>query len=206
LFHRLTARQPKVAGQRPSRGDVPPPLPPLIPLVLWSAPADIRCCDHALVILSYTIRVAVNLEGDYGKSNQCSSAASCGAARSAVARGEVRPSDFRDRIAKWFWNIPERKTSNPNYLGSFTTENGEGAKGEMGEGSEATRACSENNWPGSCKAHHFGRRAQEDRGCAKSEVGDVEGWAEGGVGRQRMLRVRGRLFSLRRNHCGLNAR
>jgi len=156
--------------------------------------------------LSYTIRVAVNLEGDYGKSNQCASAASCGAARSAVARREVRPSDFRDRIAKWFRNIAERKTSNPNYLGSFTTENGEGAKGEMGEGSEATRACSENNWPGSCKAHHFGRRAQEDRGCAKSEVGDVEGWAEGGVGRQRMLRVRGRLFSLRRNHCGLNAR
>jgi len=46
---------------------------------------------------------------------------------------EVRPSDFRDRVAKWFRNIPERKTSNPNYLGSFTTENGAGAKGEMGK-------------------------------------------------------------------------
>jgi hypothetical protein len=64
----------------------------------------------------------------------------------------------------------------------------------MGEGSEGTRACSENNWLGSCKAHHFGRRTQEDRGCAKGEVGDVQGWAEGGVGRRRMLRVRGRLF------------
>ena len=99
---------------------------------------DIRCCRRGLVILSYTIRVAVNLEGDYGKSRKCASAASCGAARSAVARREVRPSDFRDRVAKWFRKIPERKTSNPNYLGSFTTENGEGAKGEMGEGSEGT--------------------------------------------------------------------
>ena len=146
------------------------------------------------------------LRVDYGKSDQCASAASCGAARSAVAREEVRPSDFRDRGAKWFRATPERKPSNPNYLGSFTTENGESAKGEMGEVSEGARACSENLWLGSCKAHHFGRWAQEDRGCAKSEVGDVEGWAEGGVGRRRMLRVRGRLFSLRRNHCGLNVR
>jgi hypothetical protein len=146
------------------------------------------------------------LRGDYGKPNQCASAASCGAARNAVAREEVRSSDFRDRVAKCFRNTPERKPSNPNYLGSFTTENGESAKGEMGEVSEGARACSENLWLGSCKAHHFGRWAQEDRGCAKSEVGDVEGWAEGGVGRRRMLRVRGRLFSLRRNHCGLNVR
>jgi hypothetical protein len=106
----------------------------------WKCLRDIGMegCDQALVILSYTIRVAVNLEGDYGKSNQCASAASCGAARSAVAPREVRPSDFRDRVAKWFRNLPDRKPSNPNYLGSFTTENGEVAKGEMGEGSEGT--------------------------------------------------------------------
>jgi hypothetical protein len=171
-----------------------------------SALADVRGCDPALVILSYTIRVAVNLEGDYGKSNRCASAASCGAARSAVARGEVKASDFRDRVAKSFRKVSERKTSNPHYLGSFTTENGEGAKGEMGEASEGTPASGENNWLGSCEAHHFGRRAQEDRGCAKGEGGDVEGWAEGGVGRRRMMRARGRLFSLRWNHCGLNAR
>ena len=164
MFHRLTARQPKVAGQRPGRGAVPP-LPPLIPLVLWSAPADIRCCDHALVILSYTIRVAVNLEGDYGKSNQCSSAASCRAARSAVARREVRPSDFRDRVAKWFRNIPERKPTSPNYLGSLTTENGAGAKGEMGKDSERTAAnsrCSQNNGLHSCEAYDLGGRPQEE--------------------------------------------
>ena len=157
--------------------------------------------------LSYTIRVAVNLEGEYGKSNQCASAASCGAARSAVARREVRPSDFRDRIAKWFRNIAERKTSNPNYLGSFTTENGEGAKGEMGEGSEGTPACNENNWPGSCKAHHFAGRTQEDRSSAKSAVGEAEGGAEeSGVNTHKARCFGGGLFSLMRNHNDLDAR
>ena len=166
--------------------------------------ADVRFCDHALVILSYTIRVAVHLEGDYGKSNQCASAASCGAARSAVARGEVRPSDFRDRVAKSFRKISERKTSNPHYLGSFTTENGEGAKSEMGEGSEGTRACSENNWLGSCKAHHFGSRTQEDRSGAKSAVGEAEGGAEeSGVNTHKARCFGGGLFSLMRNHNDL---
>jgi hypothetical protein len=149
-------------------------VPPLLPLLL----ADVHCCDHPLVILSSPIRVAVNLEGDYGKSNQCASAASCGAARSAVARGEVRASDFRDRVAKSFRKISERKTSNPHYLGSFTTENGEGAKSEMGEGSEGTRAGSENNWPGSCKTHHFACGTQEDRSGTESAVGEAEGGAE----------------------------
>jgi len=204
LFHRLTARQPKVALSSNPPGLTCPPTPTLLPLVLWSVLADIRCCDHALVILSYTIRVAVNLEGVYGKSNQCASAASCGATRSAVARGEVRPSDFRDRVAKSFRNISERKTSNPNCLGSFTTENGEGAKGEMGEGSEGTRACSENNWPGSCKAHHFVSRTQEDRSGAKSAVGEAEGGAEeSGVNTHKARCVGGGLFSLMRNHNDL---
>src|SRR4029077_237252 len=85
---------------------------------------------------SFTMVPLSNLEGDYGKSNQCSSAASCGAARSAVARGEVRPSDFRDRVAKWFRNIPERKTSHPNRIRRFAAENGAGSKGEMGDGPE----------------------------------------------------------------------
>ena len=41
-----------------------------------SALPDIRCCHRGLVILSYTIRVAVNLEGDYGKSRERASGAS----------------------------------------------------------------------------------------------------------------------------------
>ena len=52
----------------------------------------------------------------------------------------------------------------------------------MGEGSEGTRACSKNNWPGSCKAHHFVSRTQEDRSGAKSAVGEAEGGEEGGLG------------------------
>ena len=133
VFAGLPLGNPRLLGSDPPEVTChPTSLTPLISL------ADVRCCDHALVILSYTIRVAVNLEGDYGKSNQCASAASFGAARSEVARGEVRTSDFRDRVARSFRKIPERKTSNPNYLGSFATENGEGAKGEMGEISEGS--------------------------------------------------------------------
>jgi hypothetical protein len=50
----------------------------------------------------------------------------------------------------------------------------------MGEGSEGTRACSENNWLGSCKAHHFGSRTQEDRSGAKNAMGEGAGGKEEG--------------------------
>src|SRR6202051_872087 len=72
--------------------------------------------------------------GDNGKPKQRASAASCGAARSAVARREVRPSDFYDRVAKWFRHIPEHQPTEANYIRSFAAENGAGAKSEMGEG------------------------------------------------------------------------
>jgi hypothetical protein len=45
-------------------------------LSIGSALADVRCCYRGLVILSYKIGVAVNLEGDYGKSRERASAAS----------------------------------------------------------------------------------------------------------------------------------
>ena len=95
-----------------------------------------------LVILSYTIRVAVNLEGDYGKSRKCASTASCGAARSAVARREVRPSDFSDRVATRFRIISPNKPTEANYIGGFEAENGAGSEGEMGECSEGIAASS----------------------------------------------------------------
>ena len=119
--------------------------------------ADVRFCDHALVILSYTIRIAVNLEGDYGKSNQCASAASCGAARSAVARGEVGSSNYSDRVFERYGSIPESKPTDPRSIGGFAEENGAGTKGEMGKGWEGIATSSrgsENNWLGTCEAHH----------------------------------------------------
>jgi hypothetical protein len=115
--------------------------------------------------------------GNNGKSNQCTSAASCGAARIAVTRREVRPSDFTDRVAKWFRNIPERKTSNPNYLGSVTAENGAGAKGEMGKGEGGIEG---SDGLGSCEAHHVGIRPQEDRGGTAGTLGEGEGGSEEG--------------------------
>ena len=50
----------------------------------------------------------------------------------------------------------------------------------MGEGSEGTRACSENKWLGSCKAHVVGISAEEDRGGTAEEVGEGQGWEEEG--------------------------
>jgi hypothetical protein len=74
----------------------------------------------------------------------------------------------------------------------------------MGEGSEGTPACSENNWPGSCKAHHFVSRTQEDRSGAKSAVGEAEGGAEeSGVNTHKARCFGGGLFSLMRKHNDL---
>jgi hypothetical protein len=77
----------------------------------------------------------------------------------------------------------------------------------MGEGSEGIRACSEDNWPGSCKAHHFGSRTEEDRSGAKSAVGEAEGGAEeSGVNTLKARCFGGGLFSLLRNHNNMDAR
>jgi hypothetical protein len=98
-----------------------------------------------------------NTEDNNGKSNQCASAASCGAARSAVARGEVGSSNFRDRVVERFGSIPQVGTTDPNSVRSFTAEKGAGTKSEMGKGSEGTEASSgesENNRLGSCQTHH----------------------------------------------------
>jgi hypothetical protein len=60
----------------------------------------------------------------------------------------------------------------------------------MGEGSEwiaASSGGSENNWVGTCEAHHVGISPQEDRGGAKVTLGEVEegGVASGGKTRDR---------------------
>jgi hypothetical protein len=155
-----------------------------------------------MIPILYNIPHCQTPRDNNGKSNQCASAASCGAARSAVARREVRPSDFRDRVAKWFRNIPERKPTNPSYFGSFAAENGAGAKSEMGKDSESIAASSGRSKKSglhSSEAHDLGSRPQEDRGCAKSEVGDnPSGEEESGVDLWSLLRVRGRLLSLLR--------
>jgi len=51
----------------------------------------------------------------------------------------------------------------------------------MGKGSEGTEASSgesENNWLGSCKAHHVGGSPQEDRGGTAGAVGEGTGGEE----------------------------
>ena len=137
-----------------------------------------------MIPILYNIPHCQTPRDNNGKSNQCASAASCGAARSAVARGEVRPSDFRDRVFERYGSIPQVGTTDPNSVRSFTAENGAGTKSEMGKGSEGTEASSgesENNWLGSCKAHHVASRPQEDRGGAAGAVGEGTGGEEGGV-------------------------
>jgi hypothetical protein len=124
------------------------------------------------------------LEGQHGKFHQCASRASCRAQSGTGAGGETGSSNFGDRVAKRFWNIPESKPTEANCIGSFAAENGAGTKGEMGEDSNGIEASGggENNWLGSREAHHFGSRTEKDRRRSKSEVGEVEDWEEGGVG------------------------
>jgi hypothetical protein len=126
------------------------------------------------------MKPAVNLEGDYGKSNQCASAASCGAARSAVARGEVGSGNFGDRVLERYGNIPEDKPTDPNGIGSFAAENGAGTKGEMGKGWEgiAFSGGSENDWLCTREAHHVSLSPQEDRGGTAGTLGAGEGASE----------------------------
>jgi hypothetical protein len=74
-------------------------------------PTCLRACSQRIdrdgkSLLSYTMKPAVNLEGDYGKSRECASAASCGAATGTVATGEIRSSNFGHRVVKRFRNIP----------------------------------------------------------------------------------------------------
>jgi hypothetical protein len=130
------------------------------------------------------MKAAVNLEGAiYGKFNQRASAASCWAQSGTVARGEVGSSDFRDRVVKRIGNIPDRKPTEANNIGSFTTENGASAKGEMGEDSKGIAASSggsQNDWFGSCKAHDVGVSPEEDRSGTAGEMGEVQSSEEEG--------------------------
>ncbi len=135
------------------------------------------------IVQSYTIGPRSNYRGgNNGKSNQRASAASCGAARSAVARGEVGSSDFRDRVFEQYRSIPQINPTDPNYLGGFAPENGAGTKGEMGEGSEWIAASEGSDGLGSCQTHHVSVSPQEDRGGTKGTLGTGEGASkEGGL-------------------------
>ena len=136
-----------------------------------------------------------------GNLRERASAASCRAPGSTVTDRKVRHSNFGNRVTKRYGNIGKSEPANrnhigicisirtnPNHIRSFAAENGAGAKGEMGEGSEGSAASvsfggSENNKPGSCcQTNHVGSRPQQDRGVPASPVGKVEGGAEeGGV-------------------------
>jgi hypothetical protein len=106
---------------------------------------------------------AVNLEGDYGKSGKCASAASCGAARSAVARRKLGPSDFSDRVATRFRIISPNKPTEANHIGGFTAENGAGAEGEMGECSKGIAASSNGRLSPSKGPYDVGFSPEKDR-------------------------------------------
>jgi hypothetical protein len=125
----------------------------------------------------YTMKPTVNCEGETnGKSNQRASAASCGAARSAVARGEVGSSNFRDRVLERPRSIPQVNPTDPSRVGSFTAQNGASAEKAMGKGWQRIAASSsENDGSGSGKAHHVDVRPEEDRGGTKGAMGQGEG-------------------------------
>ena len=120
-----------------------------------------------------------------GKSNQCSSAASCGAARSAVACREVRPSNYGDRDFERYGSNPESKPTHQNRIGSIAPEDRTGTKSEMGKGTERIEASSGDCF-GPCQAHHVGISPQEDCGGSAGAVGEgTGGEEEGSVERRR---------------------
>jgi hypothetical protein len=132
--------------------------------------------------LSYTIKIAVNLEGDYGKPRKCAPATTGGAAKSAVACGKVGSSDFGHRVVKRFGNVPEYKPSKTNHIRRFATENGSSPKGSLDESSQGITACSgisENDWPDPCETRHVSISPQEDRRRAARPLGEGESGKKG---------------------------
>jgi hypothetical protein len=143
------------------------------------------CCLLGIIQTTfYNKPLLSKLRGNHGKPKQCAAGASLRAQASAVASGEVRSSDLSDRVVKRFGNIPERKSTYPNHIGSFTTKNGAGAKGEMGKGSPGIAARNNDgktNGSGSCKAHHVRGRPEKDRGVSTGKMGKDQTAEEGCV-------------------------
>jgi hypothetical protein len=150
----------------------------ILPESLFTSPRN-RYSHAPEYALSYTIRVAVNLEGgDYGKSNQRASGASRRAQASTVALGEVGSSNFSDRVVKWFGSIPRWKPTEANYLCRFASKNGAGAKSEMGKDSQGTEASGGSDGFGSReRSYNVGVSPEENRGGTAGTVGEVEGAA-----------------------------
>jgi hypothetical protein len=126
----------------------------------------------------YTMKPAVNLEGDYGKSTECAPATSCRAQPGADRGREVRSSDFRHRVFEWYRSIPQGNATDPNRIGGFAAEDGAGAKGEMGKIAQAFSAKGEDNQHGPSEAHNISSRQKENRGGAAGAVGAGEGGEE----------------------------
>jgi hypothetical protein len=139
--------------------------------------------ERQIIPILYNIPHCQTPRDNNGESNQCASAASCGAARSAVARREVGSSNYGDRVVKRYGNISHGNPTDPNRIGSFAAENGAGAKSEMGEGSEWIAVREGSDGFGSCQTHDVSISPQEDRGGAAGTLGAGEGGEEGGVGR-----------------------
>ena len=114
-----------------------------------------------------------------GTLKQCAPAASRRAQANAVASGEVGSSDFSHQVVKRSGNNPERKPTDPSDIGSFTAQDGPGAKGTMGESSEGIAASSVGTRLGSCETHHVGISPQEDRGVPAGKVGKDQAAEEG---------------------------
>ena len=131
---------------------------------------------------SYTIRIAENLEGDYGKSRECAPATASGAGKSPVACGKVGSSDFSHCFIKRFGDVPDDKPSKTNHIGSFAAENGASPKSSLDESSQGSTAHSEigeNDWSDSCEAQHVSISPQENRCGTASALGKGKSGKEG---------------------------
>jgi hypothetical protein len=103
------------------------------------------------------------------ESRECASGASRGAQPDAVTGRDVRPSNFRDRVFERYESIPQVRPTDPNRVGSFTSQNGAGAESAMGKGEESSAET---------RANHIGGREKENRGGTKGTLGEDTGGEE----------------------------
>jgi hypothetical protein len=152
---------------------------------------------------SITMRRCQNIRGGNNvESRECASGTLRGSQCYTVTVREVKPSNFSNRVFKWFGNKREDKPTEANYIGNFTSENGAGAKSAVG-GYSQTVAIGV-GWKNiqllSCQTHHVDISPQEDRSGTNRTLGEVQGCKqEGGLEQGSLLRrVRGRLIVV---HC-----
>jgi len=107
--------------------------------------------------------------GNNVESRECASGTLRGSQCYTVTVREVKPSNFSNRIFRWFGSIQQIRPTKANRVRSFTAENGTGAASAMGKDERSSAET---------QAHNLSSRTKADRSGAAGEVGEGEGGEE----------------------------